>query len=90
MVLLAGNHDSAVTMEVLATAVGDGCPDEVAAGRYDPYGPSAHRIRIHPRVTKAEEGSVATYGSAAGVDIRLVSLPFIHANPFARVRVVGG
>jgi len=80
VVVLAGNHDSATTMEVLATAVGDECPDEVAAGRYDPYSPCRHRIRIHPRATKAEHGSVATYPSAAGIDIRLVSVPFVHAN----------
>ena len=80
VVVLAGNHDSATAMEVLATAVGDECPDEVAAGRYDPYGPCRHRIRIHPRPTMAEHGAVATYPSAAGVDIRLVSVPFVHAN----------
>lgn len=80
VVVLAGNHDSATALDVLATAVGDECADDVAAGRYDPYEPCRHRIRIHSRPTTAERGAVATYQSAAGIDIRLVALPFVHAN----------
>jgi exonuclease SbcD len=80
VVVLAGNHDSATAMEVLATAVGDDCADEVAAGRYDPWSRCRHRIRVLARPTTAERGAVATYPSAAGAEIRLAGLPFVHAN----------
>jgi exonuclease SbcD len=78
--VLAGNHDSATTLEVLATALGDDSAQRVAEGRYDPYGTSPGRIRILPRPTTAARGAVATYPSRAGVDIRLVAVPFVHAN----------
>ncbi len=80
VVVLAGNHDSSAALDVLGTAVGDELADELAAGRYDPLTPSRHRIRIHSRPTTATKGAVATYPSAAGVEIRLAALPFVHAN----------
>ncbi|MEZ5375340.1 MAG: exonuclease SbcCD subunit D [Acidimicrobiales bacterium] len=80
VVVLAGNHDSAAALEVLGTAVGDELPDQLASGPYDPLAPCRHRIRIHARPATAAKGAVATYSSAAGVDIRLTALPFVHAN----------
>lgn len=80
VVVLAGNHDSAAALEVLGTAVGDELAEQLASGSYDPLAPCRHRIRIHARPTTAAKGAVATYPSAAGVDIRLTALPFVHAN----------
>jgi exonuclease SbcD len=80
VVLLAGNHDSAVALEVLGVALGDGHPDDLAAGTYDPYAPTAHRIRVHARPSNAGRGAVATYATRAGGRLRLVALPFVHAN----------
>ena len=80
IVVLAGNHDSAVAMEVLGVALGDGHPDDVVAGAYDPYAPTDERIRIHARPSIAAKGAVATYATRAGGHLRLVALPFVHAN----------
>lgn len=80
VVVLSGNHDSAAALDVLAMAVGDTVPDAVEAGTYDPLTPGDHRIHILARPTTAAKGAVATYASAAGVDIRLAALPFVHAN----------
>ena len=80
VVVLAGNHDSAVAMEVLGVALGDGHPDDVVAGAYDPHAPTRHRIRVHARPTNAARGAVATYETRAGGRLRLVALPFVHAN----------
>ena len=80
VVLLAGNHDSAVAMEVLGVALGDDHPDDVAAGAYDPYAPTSHRIRVHARPSTAVRGAVATYPTRTGGLVRLVALPFVHAN----------
>ncbi len=80
VVVLAGNHDSAVALEVLGVALGDGHPDDLAAGTYDPYEPTRHRIRVHARPTIAANGAVATYPTRAGGQLRLVALPFVHAN----------
>lgn len=80
VVVLAGNHDSAVALEVLGVALGDGHPDDLAAGHYDPHTPTRHRIRVHARPTTAANGAVATYATRAGGRLRLVALPFVHAN----------
>jgi exonuclease SbcD len=80
VVVLAGNHDSPVALEVLAMALGDEHPADVEAGAVDPFTPTRHRIRVHPRPTGAAKGAVATYATAAGVNLRLVALPFVHAN----------
>ena len=80
IVVLAGNHDSAVAMEVLGVALGDGHPDDVVAGAYDPYAPTDERIRIHARPSIAAKGAVATYATRTGGRLRLVALPFVHAN----------
>ncbi len=80
VVVLAGNHDSAAALEVLGTAVGDELAEQFAVDGYDPLASCRHRIRIHARPTTAAKGAVATYSSAAGVDIRLTALPFVHAN----------
>ena len=66
VVLIAGNHDSAVVLDVLADAVDD------------------DRITIHARPTLAEKGAVSTFSTAAGVDLRLAVLPFVHANRVLR------
>lgn len=66
VVVLAGNHDSPVTLDVLAVA----CADESADAR----------IRILPKPTLAEHGAVTTYPTQAGVHLRLVALPFVHQN----------
>lgn len=79
-VVLAGNHDSATALEVLGIAVGDEHLADLAAGPYDPFAPTRHRIRVHHRPTVAERGAVATYETASGVPLRLVALPFVHAN----------
>jgi len=84
VVVLAGNHDSPVALEVLAVALGDEHPADVDAGTADPFAASRHRIRVHPRPTGAAKGAVATYATASGVTLRLVALPFVHAN-----RVIG-
>lgn len=80
VVVLAGNHDSATALEVLGIALGDDVAAEVEAGTYDPHAPGRHRIRIHHRPTLAEKGAVTAYPTAAGFDLRLVALPFVHAN----------
>ena len=80
VVVLAGNHDSAVALEVLGLALGDGHADDIAAGTYDPLAPTGHRIRVHARPTTAANGAVATYATRAGGRLRLVALPFVHAN----------
>jgi exonuclease SbcD len=80
VVVLAGNHDSSVALEVLGIAVGDGHPEDVAAGRYDPFSPCRHRARVHPKPSLPEAGAVTTYATAAGWDLRLATLPFVHAN----------
>ena len=66
VVLIAGNHDSAVVLDVLAEALQD------------------DRITIHSRPTLPENGSVARYPTASGIDLRLAVLPFVHANRVLR------
>jgi len=80
VVVLAGNHDSATALEVLGIALGDDHTAEVDAGTYDPFAPNRHRIRIHHRPTMAEKGAVTAYPTAAGFHLRVVALPFVHAN----------
>ena len=78
--VLAGNHDSTVVFEVLADAIEDTTPAEVNAGTYDPHGPTSHAIRIHSRPTTAARGAVTTYPTRSGGHLKLVALPFVHAN----------
>lgn len=78
--VLAGNHDSSVALEVLGVAVGDEHLGRVETGSYDPHTVCQDRIRIHARPTTATKGSVATYPTRAGGRLRLVALPFVHAN----------
>ena len=80
VVLLAGNHDSPVALEVLGMALGDEHPADLEAGAVAPFSPMAHRIRVHARPTTAAKGAVSTYATAAGINLRLVTLPFVHAN----------
>lgn len=84
VVVLAGNHDSAIALETLGTAVSDPVPELVAAGNYDPMRPCPARIRVMPRATNARNGAVATYAAAGGGTIRFAGLPFLHAN-----RIIG-
>ncbi len=78
--VLAGNHDSPIALDVLAIAVDDHHSDDVEAGRFDPVTAEAARIRVHSRPTLAERGAVTTYATQAGVNLRLVALPFVHQN----------
>lgn len=80
VVVLAGNHDSSVALEVLGIAVGDGHSDEVVAGIYDPHRLCSQRIRVHHKPIQPEAGAVSTYPTAAGWDLRLAALPFVHQN----------
>lgn len=83
VIVLAGNHDSAVALETLGVAVSDPVPELVAAGTYDPVAPCPARIRVLHRPTIARGGAVATFPTAAGGRLRLVGLPFVHANRVA-------
>lgn len=80
VVVLAGNHDSAVAMEVLGIAVGDDHGEAVASGSYEPHAVTPQRIRVHHKPTLPEGGAVATYPTAAGWDLKLAALPFVHQN----------
>ncbi|MEJ7845103.1 MAG: metallophosphoesterase [Acidimicrobiales bacterium] len=81
VVVLAGNHDSATALEVLGVAVGDEHPGDLAGGAaYEPHAPCRHRIRVHHKPVLPEQGAVATYPTAAGWDLRLAALPFVHHN----------
>lgn len=82
--LLAGNHDSAGVFEVLALALEDFTPSDVAEGRHDPSEPCPYRIRVHPKPTTAAKGAVATYLTASGGTLRLVGVPFVHQNRVLR------
>lgn len=81
VVVLAGNHDSATALEVLGVAVGDEHPADLDGGAaHDPHAPCRHRIRVHHKPGLPEHGAVTTYATAAGWDLRLAALPFVHAN----------
>lgn len=80
VVVLAGNHDSAVALETLGIALEDPVPRLVAGGGYDPHAACPARIRILHRPATAAKGAVATYPTATGGRVRLVGLPFLHAN----------
>lgn len=82
--LLAGNHDSAGVFEVLALALEDFTPADVAEGRHDPSKPCPYRIRVHPKPTTAAKGAVSSYPTASGGALRLVSVPFVHQNRVLR------
>jgi exonuclease SbcD len=83
VVVMAGNHDSAVAMETLGVAVSDPVPELVASGEYDPAATCPAPIRVLHRPTNARNGAVATYPTRAGGRLRLVGLPFVHANRVA-------
>lgn len=80
VVVLAGNHDSAIAMETLGIAVGDTVPEQVAERTYDPENITATRIRVMHRPTTAAQGAVMTLPTQAGGRLRVVGLPFLHAN----------
>jgi len=80
VVVLAGNHDSSAALEVLGIAVSDGHAADVAAGRFNPHARCGHRIRVHHKATVPDAGAVTTYATAAGIDLRLAALPFVHQN----------
>lgn len=83
VVVMAGNHDSAVALETLGVAVSDPVPELVVAGEYDPAVACRARIRVLHRPTNARGGAVATFPTRAGGLLRLVGLPFVHANRVA-------
>lgn len=82
--LLAGNHDSPVTLEVLAVALEDDTADAVALGSFDHRATATHPIRIHARPEQPEAGAVTRYPTRTAGEIRLVVLPFIHQNRVLR------
>ena len=80
VVVLAGNHDSSVALETLGIAVEDPVPALVAGGVYDPATDCPARVRVLHRPAPAANGGVMTFPTAAGGKLRLVGLPFLHAN----------
>lgn len=78
--LLAGNHDSPVTLSVLALAVGDEHEQHVVDGTFAPDALVAGGVRVHARPTVAEKGAVTRYATRSGGSLRLVALPFVHQN----------
>jgi DNA repair protein SbcD/Mre11 len=80
VVVLAGNHDSAVVFDVLALALGDTHATDVAGGAFDPYEPTTNRIRVMSRPATPDRGGVLTFASKSGGQLRLAALPFVHAN----------
>ena len=79
VVLLAGNHDSAATLDVLGLALADTEPVQM-----DPLVATEHRIRVLSRPLPAESGAVATYATRAGGRLRVAALPFVHQNRLIR------
>ncbi|MEK7425869.1 MAG: exonuclease SbcCD subunit D [Actinomycetota bacterium] len=80
VVLIAGNHDSAIVLDVLALAVGDTHATDVAAGMFDPFATTTNRIRVMSRPTTPAAGAVLTFATRTGGHLRLAALPFVHAN----------
>ena len=80
VVVLAGNHDSAIALETLGIAVGDPVPEQVTAHAYDAMTVSSTRIRVMHRPATADHGAVLTLPTQTGGRLRVVGLPFLHAN----------
>ena len=80
VVVLAGNHDSAIALETLGIAVGDPVPEQVAEDAYDPMVVSSTRIRVMHRPARADHGAVLTLPARTGGRLRVAGLPFLHAN----------
>ena len=80
VVVLAGNHDSAIALETLGIAVGDPVPEQVAEDAYDPMAVSSTRIRVMHRPATADHGAVLTLPARTGGRLRVAGLPFLHAN----------
>ena len=80
VVVLAGNHDSAIALETLGIAVGDPVPEQVAEDAYDPMAVSSTRIRVMHRPARADHGAVLTLPARTGGRLRVAGLPFLHAN----------
>jgi DNA repair protein SbcD/Mre11 len=78
VVVLAGNHDSAVAIETLRVALDD--PVAALDGPYDPLAPLEGRIRVLHKPMTATDGAVMTFPTRAGGRLRVVGLPFLHAN----------
>lgn len=80
VVVLAGNHDSAIALKTLGIAVGDPVPEQVAEDAYDPMAVSSTRIRVMHRPATADHGAVLTLPARTGGRLRVAGLPFLHAN----------
>ena len=80
VVVLAGNHDSAIALETLGIAVGDPVPEQVAAHAYDATAVLPTRIRVMHRPATADHGAVLTLPTQTGARLRVAGLPFLHAN----------
>lgn len=76
--LLAGNHDSAGTLQVVATAVDDDIDVQLADGTWSPYSPCRQPVRVLHSIVPPTRGLVATYTGKRGVDVRFAGLPFVH------------
>ena len=83
VVVLSGNHDSAIAFDTLALAAFDEVPDHAAAGSYRPLEQCPSQIRVMSRPVNAAHGAVATYPTRTGGRLRFVGLPFVHANKVA-------
>ncbi len=77
VVLIAGNHDARVVLEVLQSALNVDHREAVATERFSP---TDRRITVLARPVSPANGAVMTFASTSGVDIRLCALPFVHAN----------
>lgn len=74
VVVVAGNHDSPVFMEVLDFAV-------TAFG--DPKSDGVPRVKFVPRARRARDGGILDYPVRGGEQrVRVATLPFIHQNRF--------
>ncbi len=80
VLVLAGNHDSAVALETLAVAVQDPVLQLVEANAYDPLAITSARIRVMHRPATPADGGVITLPTRAGGRLRVAGLPFLHAN----------
>jgi exonuclease SbcD len=83
VVVLSGNHDSAIAFDTLGLAAFDEVPDQASNGTYRPLEFSPSRIRVMSRPVNAAHGAVATYPTRTGGRLRFVGLPFVHANRVA-------
>ena len=80
VLVLAGNHDSAVALETFAVAVQDPVAKLLADNAYDPLAVTSARIRVMHRPATPTAGGVITLPTRAGGRLRVAGLPFLHAN----------